>query len=64
MEGNDSTVGTSVPPKLDKDADSDRIHIVVPKTLLNRVDEWRGAQRPIPTRSEAIRALVEKALDD
>jgi len=27
--------------------------------LLSKLDEWRSKQRPIPTRPEAIRAMVE-----
>lgn len=36
-----------------------RIHIVAPKTLVRRVDSWRVKQpHPIPSRSEAMRALL------
>ena len=31
--------------------------------LLTAIDEWRRAQRDLPGRSEAIRRLVESALD-
>lgn len=30
--------------------------------FLGRLDEWRARQRPIPSRSEAIRLLLEKVL--
>jgi hypothetical protein len=30
---------------------------------IERLDEWRGKQRPIPSRAEAIRTLVATALD-
>jgi len=31
-------------------------------TLLKKVEDWRAAQRPIPSVPEAIRRLVEQAL--
>jgi metal-responsive CopG/Arc/MetJ family transcriptional regulator len=31
--------------------------------LLEQLDDWRSAQRPIPTRAEAIRQHLEQALD-
>jgi hypothetical protein len=34
----------------------------VPRSFLISVDEWRRKQPDLPTRSEAIRRLVEKAL--
>lgn len=35
----------------------------VPVEFLQRVDEWRAQQRPIPSRTEAVRRLTEAALD-
>jgi len=29
---------------------------------IERVENWRATQKPIPSRAEAIRRLVEKAL--
>ncbi|WP_203226066.1 hypothetical protein [Novosphingobium pentaromativorans] len=29
---------------------------------IDRLDDWRGKQKPIPSRAEAIRSLVDKAL--
>lgn len=49
-------------PKLDKDADTKRLQLVVPETWEARVDEWRAKRRPIPNRSEAIRILVDLAI--
>jgi len=37
--------------------------IAVGNALADRVDSWRGKQRPIPNRSEAVRQLMEKALE-
>ncbi len=52
-----------MPPKLDEDSPSLRLQLVAPARWAERVDEWRSKQRPIPNRSDAIRMLVEKALD-
>lgn len=42
---------------------TERLQMRVPSDFFRRVDEWRAQQRPIPTRSEAIRRLTETALD-
>lgn len=52
-----------VPPKLDKDSPSGRINVIASETLLQRVEEWRATQRPIPNKSEAARMLIERALE-
>jgi hypothetical protein len=40
------------------------INTRVDKPLLERIEAWRGQCRPIvPPRSEALRMLIEKALD-
>ena len=36
----------------------------LPDDLVARVDDWRVKRRPIPSKAEAIRQLVERALDD
>jgi hypothetical protein len=37
----------------------------LPETILSNVDKWASAQpEPRPTRSEAIRRLLEKALEE
>ena len=38
--------------------------IAVSNELADRVDEWRSQQRPIPNRSEAVRQLIEMALEE
>ena len=38
------------------------IGVRVPTELTDAIDEWRAEQRPIPTRPEAIRRLVELEL--
>lgn len=40
-----------------------RKQIVCTPRWAKRIDQWRGAQWPIPTWSEAVRQLVEEALD-
>jgi hypothetical protein len=52
-----------MPPRLEKGTATERVEMKVPATWLDRLDGWRGAQRPIPSRAEAIRILVDQALD-
>ncbi len=52
-----------MPPKLKDGVPTKRLELVVPETWTERLDEWRAKQRPIPNRSEAIRMLVERALE-
>lgn len=51
----------SMPPKLDDD--TKRLNIVVPATWARRVDDWRRRQTDLPNFSEAVRRLVEIALE-
>lgn len=68
MDFEDSPTGTEVPEKLDKDSDSERFNMIVPKSWLHEIDVWRATQQPILTRSKAIRVIVteflKKAKDD
>jgi uncharacterized protein len=41
---------------------TERFEMRVPTSFLKAVDEWRRKQPDLPSRSEAIRRLVEKAL--
>ncbi len=52
-----------MPPKLEDGSDSERLQLVAPSTWVQRIEEWRRRQPKIPSRSEAIRLLVEQALD-
>lgn len=52
-----------MPPRLDPDSVTARVQIVAPPPWIERVDTWRGKQKPIPSRSEAIRALVQRGLE-
>jgi hypothetical protein len=38
------------------------VGVRMPDAITSLVDEWRAIQRPIPSRPEAIRRLVEIAL--
>ena len=51
-----------MPPKLEQGSPTDRMQLVLPRSLVERVDEWRATVRPIPNRSEAIRMLLDSAL--
>ena len=52
-----------MPPKLDKDSATGRVNVIASETLLKRVNEWRRRHPAMPNKSEAIRMLVEMALD-
>lgn len=53
----------SMPPKLEDGIPTERIQIVAPTTWVERVEEWRRKQPRIPSKSEAIRMLVDLALE-
>ena len=42
--------------------DAERFEMRVPPSFLKAVDEWRRKQADLPSRSEAIRRMVEQAL--
>lgn len=62
MEVERNFSSTGMPPKLDDGSETERVQIVAPASWVARVEEWRRAQERIPSRSEAIRLLVDKAL--
>lgn len=39
-----------------------RLQLVLPRELMLRLDEWRRLQKDIPSRSEAIRRLMEQGV--
>jgi hypothetical protein len=49
--------------KLDPNDDPDRLNVVVPKSLVQRLNKWR-AKNGFVGKSEAARILIERALDD
>ena len=51
-----------MPPKLEPDVQTERIQIVAPRTWVERIEEWRRKQPRIPSKSEAIRMLVDQVL--
>lgn len=48
--------------KLDDDNNVSRLHMIVPDKLLTKVDDWRAKQPGVPSRSKAIRQLIERGL--
>jgi hypothetical protein len=40
-----------------------RIPFVTRKSQLDAIDEWRTTQRPIPSRNQAIRHLIDRGLE-
>jgi hypothetical protein len=53
-----------MPPKLEEGVPTERLNMMVPRTLLVRVNEWRRNQPHIPAKSEAVRFLIEYALHE
>lgn len=51
-----------MPPRLDKDAPTERVQIVASASWLERIEEWRRAQARIPSLSAAIRHLIDLGL--
>lgn len=39
------------------------ISVRFPQSFIDRIEEWRAEQRPIPSRGEAIRKLAEYGLE-
>jgi hypothetical protein len=56
-------MAASMPPKLDEDSETERVQIVAPQSWIRRIEEWRRAQPKIPSRSDAIRQLVDLGLE-
>lgn len=52
-------VSREMPPKLQDGVKTERVQIVAPASWIELVDEWRRKQPKIPSRSEAIRIIVE-----
>jgi hypothetical protein len=52
-----------MPPRIEPGIPTERVQIIAPKSWVDRIDQWRRKQPDaIPSRSEAIRILVDKAL--
>lgn len=43
---------------------TERIQLVASKEFIELVDDWRRKQKEIPSRSEAIRQLVKRAIEN
>ena len=50
-----------MPKKLDDDVQ--RLHMVVPTSLVKKVDDWRRREADLPNLSEAIRRLIELGIE-
>ena len=50
-----------MPKKLDDEVQ--RLHMVVPTTLIEKVDAWRRREEDLPNLSEAIRRIIEMGLE-
>jgi len=50
-------------PLAEKNKDMVSLGLTLPKGTLHAIDVWRGKQRPILNRSEAIRFVVSAAID-
>jgi metal-responsive CopG/Arc/MetJ family transcriptional regulator len=55
-----------MPPKIDDESPSVRLQVIVPASLVERLDAWRRRQRHrrIPSTSEAIRLFIERGLEE
>jgi len=51
-----------MPPKLEEGSETERVQVVAPASWVQRIEEWRRKQPRIPSKSEAIRILADKAL--
>lgn len=49
---------------MSKEKKDQRIPIMMSPSEVARIDEWRAKQPDLPPRAEAIRRLVEKALEE
>ena len=47
-----------------QDVATERLQLVVSDVWVKRVDEWRRKQAKIPSRSDAVRILVSRCLDE
>lgn len=52
-----------MPAKLDQHTDTEQLHIMVPRSWLTRIEDWRRRQPETLTKSQAIRLLVERAIE-
>lgn len=50
-----------MPPKAEKN--TERLEMRVPTAFLEAVDDWRRAEKDLPSRSEAIRRLAALGLE-
>lgn len=59
------TISDTKKPRKGRPAvDSEPVNLRLPRSLLSAVDEFRRAEPDLPTRPEAIRRIIAKALKD
>ncbi len=65
MTGLIGTVERVARPRKDAsgEAATERKQIVAAPRWVRRVEDWRASQRPVPSWGEAVRILVDEALD-
>lgn len=51
-----------MPPKLDDKDPPERLNMIITKTMMDRINEWRAANGFVG-KSEAARILIERALN-
>jgi len=54
-------VGERVPPR--EDLMDQRVAVMMPRSLLDRIEDWRAGQPKIPSWSNAVRMLVDRAIE-
>jgi hypothetical protein len=65
MAGLVGTIERVARPRKDAsgEAATERKQIVAAPRWVSRVEDWRASQRPVPSWGEAVRMLVDEALD-
>ncbi|WP_417448358.1 hypothetical protein [Idiomarina abyssalis] len=46
-----------------QDIKTENFGMRVTPDFLNKIDDWRSTQRPIPDRTKAVQALIQKGLE-
>jgi hypothetical protein len=49
---------------MSNDPKTQRFFMRIEPDLIERLDNWRASKRPVPSRSEAARQLLRRALDE
>lgn len=49
--------------RLDENSETKRLQLIIPQSIIDRIDVWRGLQKPPLNASAAVRKLCEIALE-